>query len=200
MKTIISTVLLLLICTCSFAQDRIEFISGSVVTGTIISYSNDAFIVRLDSGETKVAPGRNIRSIIFRADGFTASVAKSMPPSVTVKAHKKIKTEPYQAEDKRVIKEAGMMYIAVSVTVVNTGTNAVEVTWKSFKLADADGAQYPVEMSAIGTMNLMEDRILQPGEDTGGWIGFQIPLSTALSQKRVRFENKECMSAWAPVP
>ena len=180
-----------------FAQDKVTFASGTEISATVLSYSNDAFMVRTSAGDDKTAPARNIRYIIF--DSASQPVQNS-PKPIVVRAQKKLKTQPYHPDDKKSVKEAGMMCIAVAVTVSNQSTNPVEVTSHSFKLMDADGAMYSVDTIGNVSLDDLEDRVLQNGDDTGGWTGFQIPAATDLTKLKIRFDSTNGVSNWAPIP
>ncbi len=199
MKRLAITILLLA-ATSAQSQDTVTFKTGKTADCLITAYSDGAFTVVIDS-ETKQAPIQNIQSVSFGPKGATSqTVAPITSSPISVVAKKLSLQKGLTPEARKEWADSGMQLLAVAVVVSSTRQEPLEVKHDYFSLSDADGIEYKPSSWGLDMLEEITATSIKTGETTGGWVGFTVPVSTDLTTLKIRYQNNDMKSAWAPVP
>lgn len=107
---------------------------------------------------------------------------------------------PSTDESRARYRESRTIPIGISFSIRNTGGSTVEVSWAAFRLRDKNGVEYEPTVFASHRMSYFTQSTLVTGDDTGGWVFFEIPNGTDLGTLKLRYKTKDIQSNIATVP
>ena len=133
---VIILALLAAYCATSHGQDSILFKTGKRMNCAVQGYTNGAFEVRLENGETKQAPAANISSISFGEESTTAPasatpVPEDVPVEEVAPAPRKIAETPEEIEAEM---RAPKLNEDVKLTVKSYDNKVSLEHWESLKI------------------------------------------------------------------